>query len=187
MESNIGEVVCRCAEHRYGWVSQAPINLWFQWDQTTQILHRISKSDRAESCTCAPCTLGSCVVHVLCDVRNPGTSCRTCLETLSLVYTSAPNSLRTICERFANQMRVRVRMDGTANLCCTIREWFPYRSFAANSSHTVRRKRFAYRSLQTKICRYVKIGKFFLSITFDTFWFLSIIVNSYRYRTQARN
>ncbi len=29
----------------------------------------------------------------------------------------------------------------------------------------------------------VKIGKFFLSITIDTFWFLLIIIDSYRYRT----
>ncbi len=29
----------------------------------------------------------------------------------------------------------------------------------------------------------VEIGKFFLSITIYTFWFLSIIIDSYRYRT----
>ncbi len=33
----------------------------------------------------------------------------------------------------------------------------------------------------------VKIGKFFLSITIDTFWFLSIIIDSYRYRIGKNN
>ncbi len=45
---------------------------------------------------------------------------------LNLVYTSAPNGSRTACERFANQMHVCV--DRTANLLCTVREWFAYQS-----------------------------------------------------------
>ncbi len=44
--------------------------------------------------------------------------------TLSLVYTSTPNGLRTARERFVNQMRVCV--DGTANLRCAICKWFTY-------------------------------------------------------------
>ncbi len=42
----------------------------------------------------------------------------------SLVYTSALNSSQTTRKQFANQMRVCV--DGTANLRCTIRERLAY-------------------------------------------------------------
>ncbi len=45
---------------------------------------------------------------------------------LSLVYTSVPNGSQTARKWFTNQMRVCV--DGTANLCCTVCEWFAYRS-----------------------------------------------------------
>ncbi len=53
---------------------------------------------------------------------------------LNLVYTSTPNCSPTACEWFANQMRVCV--DRTVNLRCTIR------------------KLFAYCLLQTEICRF---------------------------------
>ncbi len=52
---------------------------------------------------------------------------------------SAPNDLQTACEQFVNQMRVRV--DGTANLRCAIRE------------------QFAYHSPQTEICRFLSEHK----------------------------
>ncbi len=52
---------------------------------------------------------------------------------LSLVYTSASNGLRTICEQFANQMRICVDMN--ANLRCAICKQFAHHSPRTKSAY----------------------------------------------------
>ncbi len=67
------------------------------------------------------------------------------------------------------------------------RVWHTYRTIQGLTYSTLEKT-----SIRTTICQRekkwihysdVKIGKFFLSITIDTFWFLSIIIDSYRYWT----
>ncbi len=90
-----------------------------------------------------------CIIpcHHTSSAQQDGVTVGGIFSVLSFIQTSAPNGLQTTSEWFANQIRVCV--DGTANLCCTIHE------------------QCAYHSPQTKICRVLARTQRELKAVFD--------------------